>query len=171
MDQQRHTLWYEDLERHRQPSLYYLSSLEDNNGPHLVCDWNGAPTNFEEFDLDLMSKFIEAKPVAENLRTDKIYLSSQNFEDSGEIPAFAAPKVNKSSTTKLTEDDGSHMDFLTIPTLPQALLRRLLMKNFDTKSSIVTEEMEITSTHRSERSKIESDSKKRGRCKKEETVK
>lgn len=45
-------LWAEDLESHRQPSLYYLSDEEGEDGPYLICDWNGSPTDFSEIHLD-----------------------------------------------------------------------------------------------------------------------
>lgn len=133
MDGSRPTLWYEDLEGHRQPSLYYLSSEDDPAGPHLICDWNGPPTNFEEFDIDIMSKMIQKKTVEEADDVDRMYdfkvtdLSDKSFETA------AAPRSN-STHTILTENDGSSLDFLTVPPIVNSLLRRLLHSHTKKKS-------------------------------------
>lgn len=127
MDQSRPTLWYEDLDRHRQPSLYYLSTEDDKSGPHLICDWNGAPTNFEEFDIDMMGKFVQQTDKISSPDKDSI-CPSLNYdaeEDQMKFSQTILPKHNCSQTL-LTEEDGSQFDFLTVPPMARSLIKRLL---------------------------------------------
>lgn len=124
MDQSKTTLWYEDLESRRQPSLYYLSSEEDPAGPHLICDWNGPPTSYDEFDLDIMSKMIDLKPVS-NKTTDSSTQNRLVVDMIEDVSQPIAPKTN-SSYTQLTEDDGSRLDFLTVPPIVNSLLKRIM---------------------------------------------
>lgn len=121
MDHHRAPIWYEDLENQRQPCLYYLSSEEDPAGPHLICDWNGPPTNYEEFDLDIASKMIEIKPVHDQTKGDLSMV--EKIIDNISQPL--APKIN-SSYTLLTERDDSRLDFLTVPPLVNSLLNRIM---------------------------------------------
>ena len=139
----RATIWYEDIERHRQPSLYYLSSEDDAAGPHLICDWNGPPTNFDEFDIDIMSKMIQAKPVDTGLAEGAFMFDDSLKDDSVKIPDTIVPKTN-SSHTILTENDGSRLDFLTVPPLVNSLLKRLLQRSQTTENrpSPIPEESE-----------------------------
>lgn len=141
MNGSRTTLWYEDLERHRQPSLYYLSSEEDPAGPHLICDWNGPPTNCDEFDIDHLSKMIEAKPSAEDgpeLPPPKAGMAGCNFNEEETNNAKSNdnfsldPALNsktRCSQTILTENDGSRLGFLTVPPVVNSLLQRLLQNH------------------------------------------
>lgn len=128
MDHYKAPIWYEDLENQRQPCLYYLSSEEDPAGPHLICDWNGPPTDYEEFDLDIASKMVELKPIKDKTKGG-LTLVEKLIEN---ISQPLAPKIN-SSYTLLTEHDDSRLNYLTVPPLVNSLLKRM-MRNQSSKS-------------------------------------
>lgn len=127
MERSKTVLWYEDLECHRQPSLYYLSSEDDPAGPHLICDWNGSPTDLGELEIDLMSKLIEAK--SDDLENETRMLQLDNLETiedcEHEIQETIKPRSISSHTT-LTENDGSQLNFLTVPPFVESLIKRIV---------------------------------------------
>lgn len=149
MERSRSTIWYEDLERHRQPSLYYLSPQDDKDGPHLICDWNGAPNDSEEYDIDFLSKLIEKKGSDKKLidHIDEPEPKPPKITNSKKTTVL--PLKNNSSQTMLTENDGSRLELLTMPPVVYSLLRRLLARenmNAQEKETI-TEEVEKSPHH------------------------
>lgn len=51
-------MYFEDLDNLRQPALYYISGHEDPDGPWLILDWNGIPTDDDECRYDIISEHI-----------------------------------------------------------------------------------------------------------------
>lgn len=155
MDQSRPTIWLEDLEGHREPALYYLTSEDEPAGPHLICDWNGSPTNYDEFNIDLICKMIECSPMdihnsnndkesrnvitGEFLKTidmteqsedvminDNNSIRLQNLVDADHPYHTILPETSQSPNNLLVENDGSRLEFLTVPPLVASLLKRQL---------------------------------------------
>lgn len=126
MERSRTVLWYEDLECHRQPSLYYLSSEDDPAGPHLICDWNGAPTDLGELEIDLMAKLVEAKTEELENESRMLQINDPLDDDCDSQMQEAIVPRSISSHTTLTENDGSQLNFLTVPPHVQALAKRLI---------------------------------------------
>lgn len=150
MASSRDTIWYEDVERHRQPSLYYLSSEDDPAGPHLIVDWNGPPTDFNDFDYDLMNKFIEMKPIeTQDVRVDTKPIESEDQDDEY-MGIFNKSKTNKSTSpaTLLTENDGAKLHFLTVPPMVNSLLKRFMSQQYKNRPAPIPEEtnMEMHTT-------------------------
>lgn len=140
MDGSRGKIWYEDVERHRQPSLYYLSSEDDSAGPHLIVDWNGPPTDVNEFDFDIMSKLVEMKPIdTQSADTDEKPIATMDNGDSA-YPGIFTSKISSSSETILSENDGANLNFLTVPPMVDSLLRRLMAKKHDKRHPPIPEE-------------------------------
>jgi len=170
MNPSKTTLWYEDLERHRQPSLYYLSSEDDEGGPHLICDWNGPPTDFDEFDIDIMSKMIQSKPITTTKPSEEdtfVAIPQDTEYDDDKIPETIAPKSNCSHTL-LTENDGSRLDFLTVPPLVNSLLKRLFRNQVARPSLAREEPADKRPAH--EATNMTFSVNKRGRPKKERVI-
>lgn len=128
MERSKTILWYEDLECHRQPSLYYLSSEDDPAGPHLICDWNGAPTDLGELEIDLMSKLIDAKTEEElENETRMLQINDPNALDDCDSQTQETIKPRSiSSHTTLTENDGTQLNFLTVPPFVDNLIKRIV---------------------------------------------
>lgn len=150
---QKSALWAEDLEGHRQPSLYYLGEEEGADGTHLVCNWNGAPTDFEDYGLDTLISYREHESPPDNNPND----DNNSIEDLQGVAAAA------SAAAAAAEDDDyfvdypnpaaelidlahsgpcmeprsrhvndldlkecAHLDFLSVPPTSSGLLRRLV---------------------------------------------
>lgn len=155
MDQSRPTIWLEDLEGHREPALYYLTSEDEPAGPHLICDWNGSPTNYDEFNIDLICKMIECSPMdihnsnndeesrnvitGEFLKTidmteqsedvminDNNSIRLQNLVNADHPYHTILSETSQSPNNLLVENDGSRLEFLTVPPLVASLLKRQL---------------------------------------------
>lgn len=138
MEDSRPTVWLEDLEGHREPSLYYLSSEEEPSGPHLICDWNGTPTNYDELDIDLISKMIEYSPTetlnppfpSDEYNPSHLEQEVEEVEDIHDVTIQMSHEMNcttadsHSSETNLSDDDDSRLQFLTVPPLVMSLLKR-----------------------------------------------
>lgn len=63
-------LWLEDLQRHRQPALYFFEEEEGaDSGTHLVCDWNGTPTDINEIDVDVLC-MLKSREVLTDKQSD-----------------------------------------------------------------------------------------------------
>lgn len=140
MDASRNRIWYEDVERHRQPSLYYLSSEDDSAGPHLIVDWNGPPTDVNEFDFDIMSKLVEMKPIdTQSADTGGKPIAAMDNGDSV-YPGIFTSKTRSSSATTLSKDDGANLNFLTVPPMVDSLLKRLMSKKHDKRHPPIPEE-------------------------------
>lgn len=136
---QKSVLWAEDLEGHRQPSLYYLSEEEGADGPHLVCDWNGPPTNFDDFDLDTLSMFREHDAIKDdekNKKNDNVdfEITGDNFIDYPN-PAADLIKVAQNGDSSSTQfhrqndldlSECAHLDFLSVPPISGGLLKRIV---------------------------------------------
>lgn len=131
---------FNNIECHRQPSLYYLDKEDDPSGPHLICDWNGPPTNFEEFDIDILSKMIKMKPMPDS-QIDVVDQrdSTQNLQITLENQVNYAP--NQGST--FDKDYGSQLRLLTVPQaihdLRQELFRLKNNKNSKEQQSATKE--------------------------------
>lgn len=112
------------IESHRQPSLYYVSAEDDPTGPHLICDWNGPPTNIGEFDIDILSTMIEAKSGDEIVSVEQ-YCNDYNLKDevNDHCPTSMASNIDQST---LDEDDGTKLTLLTIPPIVNSLVSRLV---------------------------------------------
>ena len=136
---QKSVLWAEDLEGHRQPSLYYLSEEEGADGPHLVCDWNGPPTDFDDFDLDALSLLKEhdiTKDDGKKSKNDHVDLDTtgDNFIDYPN-PAADLIKVAQNGDALSTQfhrqndldlAECAHLDFLSVPPISGGLLKRIV---------------------------------------------
>lgn len=90
----------------------------------MICDWNGAPTDLGELEIDLMAKLIEAK--SEDLENERmLYINDSLNEDcDSQMQETIVPRSISSHTT-LTENDGSQLNFLTVPPHVRALERRM----------------------------------------------
>lgn len=116
----RNSLWFEDLERHRQPCLYYLSSEDDGGGPHLVCDWNGPPTDYREFDFDIAQRRIDlVSDMSHRNEKKKPTPDRQPTPDNNE-----EEHCKYSTHALLTENDGARLDLLTVPPIVNSLMLR-----------------------------------------------
>lgn len=187
MDKSRPTIWLEDLEGHREPALYYLTSEDEPAGPHLICDWNGPPTNYEEFDIDLICKMIECTPMNTNKHSssdnsassdinqylsrttldnkeqqtqgvfidDNVEFNNQQQDDSQHPYHTILPETSRSPNNLLVENDGSRLEFLTVPPLVASLLKRQLqlqakvMAQNDKPFTIAEEESETECSSKS----------------------
>lgn len=152
------TLWYEDLECHRQPSIYYLGREEGVDGSHLICDWNGAPTDFGEIDIDILRMIREKETILVTNADNQVL--ELNGDDSDFVdypnPTIDIGKCsdnNKSRThsskTPLTENDGACLDFLTVAPIARSLLQRLSrsQKSLSRPSTIPEEREEPKLVH------------------------
>lgn len=137
----RNTLWFEDLERHRQPCLYYLSSEDDRGGPHLVCDWNGPPTDYKEFEFDLLRRRIDYSSHVPT-KNDK----SRPIQDEGDVSIDdEQPRSRVPPQGLLTEDDGARLDLLTVPPIVNSLMLRMFQEhNKNTKRPTISEEQIVS---------------------------
>lgn len=121
-------LWYEDLESHRQPALYYLSSREVSSGPHLICDWNGPPTDYEEFNLDIISCLVNSKLAKVKENGD----SEHDPHDNNGKPSHYLSSSNSSgisrnsNRTVLLSKDSAKFDLLTVTPLVKGIVLRAL---------------------------------------------
>lgn len=118
------------IESHRQPSLYYVSAEDDPTGPHLICDWNGPPTNIGEFDIDILSIMIDVKPDDEIISADQ-YCSEFNLKTKIADSGYNSPNWSCRATTNLDqstldEDDGTKLTLLTTPPIVNSLVSRLV---------------------------------------------
>lgn len=134
---QKSVLWAEDLEGHRQPSLYYLSEDDDEgrtDGPHLICDWNGTPTDFDDIELDTLG-LMQQKDLKNDCEQDddELVNSGDNFID---YPNPAANLVKLSDTSNISSQtqrqndydlaECAHLNFLSVPPITQGLLRHIV---------------------------------------------
>lgn len=147
-------LWAEDLEGHRQPSLYYLDDEEGAaDGPHLICDWNGAPTDVGEFDIDVLSLLKKHENEDENEDNDFLDASKEcaaqqqqlrdEIASSDDFVDYPNPAANIMKRNKriadgnvgvplptrqndLIVEDCAHLDFLSVPPITSGLLKRIV---------------------------------------------
>jgi hypothetical protein len=145
---QKSVLWAEDLEGHRQPSLYYLSSEEGVDGPHLICDWNGSPTDLSEMEFDTLTLFkkhdqqgTEANGTQDENALNHDETTEDEFVDfpnpAADIVKVAhtgepVPPTHRQNDLDLVEC--AHLDFLSVPPMTGGLLKRfvrnlLILKN------------------------------------------
>lgn len=112
------------IESHRQPSLYYVSAEDDPTGPHLICDWNGPPTNIGEFDIDILSSMIDVKPGDEIISVEQ-YCNEFNLKSKATDPIRTSIASSVDQST-LDEDDGTKLTLLTTPPIVNSLVSRLV---------------------------------------------
>lgn len=85
---QRQMLWAEDLEKHRQPSLYFLDEEDSPGGPHLVADWNGVPTDEDEFDIDVLNLLKEHEKNSEDIDDEEFFDAPNEHTQSSQDPTM-----------------------------------------------------------------------------------
>jgi hypothetical protein len=130
---QKSVLWAEDLEGHRQPSLYYLSDEEGMDGPHLICDWNGSPTDFSEMEFDTLNFFKKHDSIQTEPEAPSDNITDEEFVD---YPNPAAD-INKTDQTGETVTqtqrqndldfaECAHLDFLSVPPMTGGLIKRFV---------------------------------------------
>lgn len=141
-DSTRGSLWFEDLERHRQPCLYYLSSEDDREGPHLVCDWNGPPTDYGELGFDYMRGRIDI-PIKTNTNNQR-----STHDDTESLIGDIEPQRNASalSHSLLTENDGARLDLLTVPPIVNSLMLKMFHEQGKKGKATTSVTKEQTST-------------------------
>jgi len=115
---QRSLLWAEDLEAHRQPALYYLDEAEAPGGPHLICDWNGVPTDIGDFDLDAISLIKEhEKP-----------LDDDDGDSDENLDAKSAPSSKQQSQKRDNQYQSDYVDiddkFVDFPNPAASITKR-----------------------------------------------
>lgn len=97
----------------------------------MICDWNGAPTDLGELEIDLMAKLVEAKTEEIENETRMLQINDPlqiNDDCDSRMQETIVPRSISSHTT-LTENDGSQLNFLTVPPHVEALARRFNRQN------------------------------------------
>lgn len=121
MEHSNNPLWYEDLETHRQPALYYLSSRDTPTGPHLICDWNGPPTNYDEFNIDIISNIVNSQKAQSDTEDSKEQAQTHSSSSSN-----SGRMTQTCNQTVLISEDANRFDFLTVPPLVRGIVLRAL---------------------------------------------
>ena len=148
---QKSVLWAEDLEGHRQPSLYYLSGEEGADGPHLICDWNGNPTDFSEMDFDSLTIFKEHDEPADSGFDQKDQHDDEETTSDDDFVDFPNPAADILKLTLSGEPqppthrqndldfaECAHLDFLSVPPMTGGLLKRFVRNLLLLKSKYPT---------------------------------
>lgn len=119
-------LWYEDVERHRVPAVYYISKLDDESGPHLILDWNGTPIDLSEFDIDMASRFVTEPPLpsSEPEVTDKMIeeFHRNSLFANAILSKDCEARCNPANVPCLQHKTSNHL--LTVPPTVSSLLQR-----------------------------------------------
>lgn len=119
-------LWAEDLQCHREPSLYYLDQEEDKNGPHLICDWNGTPTDFDEFDLDILSSYKECTPHETSEQIEETIIEDDCYDYPNPTSEIAKTLESNRSNLIMGNNDRNTLDFLSVPPITSGLIKRIV---------------------------------------------
>lgn len=134
-------LFYEDLENRRQPSLYYLSSEDvHEGGPHLILDWNGPPTNYDEFDIDIMSKFITDKTTTTAYQSTSVQSDYHSIDADDRMTETIFHIQSNLSHTVPTQNNDVRCNLLTVPTIASTLLERLMNREALDQSTVYDSE-------------------------------
>lgn len=117
----------EDFDFHRQPALYFISQQDMPSGPHLIVDWNGPPTDYDEFNIDLLSNMVHAN-MSNNKKNNADEKSSEtDGRQSLSTSPSAMPKLSPDSNrTLLKSDDDAKFDFLTVTPMVKSVVLRSL---------------------------------------------
>lgn len=131
MDEGNTALWYEDLESRRGPSLYYLTSEDDPRGPFFIIGWDGVPTNYDEFDVDVISKIVEEEPCVPDFSSNSnacdIDGQLRRNEPLTDEPGDVCPAQNVIPSNRVTvEGDDCSLNFLSLPPDNLNLMTRLV---------------------------------------------
>lgn len=156
----------EAVESRRAPALYYLGTEDTEKGPMTILEWNGVPSDYEEFKFDMLSEAhqVETADIGDTSKIPELL-----FDCPGIWSADNITRV-KVSTTQLKSNISS--DFLTVPPYVTSLMDKL--NNFQesrsksksktrTCSEAIIEEPETHENMIANDNSTKNPSKKRGR--------
>lgn len=153
--------WFEDLDMHRGPALYYIRSDEAAQaGPFFITNWDGPPTDHGEFDLDIMSRLVEAEQIPPRNKEQKTNTTAASttlksnhgplgVEDDDDEDEDNVGLSRLLIQIKLTEDSRTDIvydcqtNYLSEPPMVSNLLQRLA--SIETENEMLRKQMGLPS--------------------------
>lgn len=126
-------LWTEELQRHRQPTLYYIEDEEAVDGPHLIVNWNGIQTEPTEIDIALSYNEVSQQQSCDAIAKvdgaiecpyEAIDVSTNDCLN----PTTELAKTFRTPDTQisLALNKSELFDFISVPFITSGLLKRIV---------------------------------------------